>query len=298
MQPLRALLVYLVWVFVGGALLAPWLYYAAGWAVPTLGWGSLAEVPFHRYVSRSLLVLALLGLWPLLHNLGLRTRRELGLKNLKGEWGRLVGGFAVGFGGWACVAMLAIMLGARSLNLEQSPASFSRHVVNAGLAAVVVAFLEELLFRGALFGGLRKVHSWPVALAVSSAVYALVHFFARPASPTAVTWFSGLAQLGEMVHGLFELNRLVPSLLNLMLAGAILGLAYQRTGNLYFSIGLHAGWIFWLKSYGFLTRELTPGNPWFWGSGKLIDGWAILAVLGATLWFLVRHHFEREEPAS
>jgi len=298
MHPLRALLVYLVWVFAGGALLAPWVYHATIWAARTLGWAGLAEVPFHRIVSRCLQVLALLGLWPLLRHLGMRTWRALGLGKPKGEWGRVGWGFAAGFGGLASVAILAVALGARSLNLEQSAASFGRHLFNAGSAAIVAGFLEELLFRGALFGGLRRVHSWPVSLAVSSAVYAMVHFFARPLAPASVTWLSGLVQLGGMVGGFCELDKLVPGFLNLSLAGVILGVAYQRTGTLYFSIGLHAGWIFWLKSYGFLTRESAASSHWFWGSSKLIDGWAALAVLGVTLGFIMRHHFDREEVAS
>jgi CAAX protease family protein len=65
-------------------------------------------------------------------------------------------------------------------------------------------------------------------------------------------------------------------------------LAYQRSGNLYFSVGLHAGWIFWLKSYGFLTNPGVAGNAWFWGSRKLIDGWLAFLVLSGTLWLAWR----------
>ena len=113
-----------------------------------------------------------------------------------------------------------------------------------------------------------------------------------------MAWYSGFVQLAGMVRGFLELGQLVLGFLNLTLAGVILGLAYQRSGSLYFSIGLHAGWIFWLKSYGFMTRELPATHPWLWGSSKLIDGWGALAVLGVTLGFVARHHFKREEPAS
>ena len=41
---------------------------------------------------------------------------------------------------------------------------------------MIVAVIEEILFRGALFGVLRKAMPWPGALAVSSAVYSAVHF--------------------------------------------------------------------------------------------------------------------------
>jgi uncharacterized protein len=74
--------------------------------------------------------------------------------------------------------------------------------------------------------------------------------------------------------------------LNLTLAGIILGLAYQRSGSLHFSIGLHAGWIFWLKIYGFITVETSANRVWFYGTEKLINGWLaflVLAILFAVL---------------
>ena len=86
-----------------------------------------------------------------------------------------------------------------------------------------------------------------------------------------------------MLRGFANVEQVVPGFFNLTVAGALLALGYQRTGNLYFSVGLHAGWIFWLKSYGFLTRETAGANAWFWGTGKLIDGWLALPVLALAL---------------
>jgi membrane protease YdiL (CAAX protease family) len=67
----------------------------------------------------------------------------------------------------------------------------------------------------------------------------------------------------------------------------MLGLAYQRTGNLYFSIGLHVGWIFWVKAYGVITVGVGAESA-FWGSGNLVDGWLALLILVATLLVLPR----------
>ncbi len=90
------------------------------------------------------------------------------------------------------------------------------------------------------------------------------------------------------MSGFTDLNVVIPGFFNLTLAGVLLGLAYQRTGNLYFSIGLHAGWIFWLKSYGTLTTPVANALPWLFGTNKLIDGWLALAVLIACLPALIR----------
>lgn len=289
MRPHCALAGYLLLVFVGGALLAPWLYEAVQWAGATFAWAqSLADHPFHRFVSRSLLGLALLGLWPLSRTLSLRSWRDLGLRLEAEEWRRLGAGLVVGFGSLAAVAGIAVAAGVRQFETDHPYGSLLRHVSGAALSAAVVALLEETVFRGALFGGLRRAGSWQGALAVSSAVYALVHFFDKPESPPAVTWLSGLVTLGGMLRGFAEWERLVPGFFNLTLAGVILALAYHRTGSLAFSIGLHAGWVFWLKSYGFLTTATGAEGLWVWGSRRLIDGWLAGAVLVGTLYVCER----------
>ena len=152
----------------------------------------------------------------------------------------------------------------------------------------VVAVLEETIFRGALFGALRKAYRWTTALVISSAVYALLHFFERPSALTEVGWASGFELLPRMARGFVDVHSVMPGFFNLTLAGVILGLAYQRFGNLYFSIGLHAGWIFWLKSYSFLTRPTATANTWLWGTRKLVDGWLALVVLLLVLLLVSR----------
>src|SRR5262249_10685524 len=137
------------------------------------------------------------------------------------------------------VAVSALLAGARAWSVDS--ARLGQDLLSAGLTAVVVAVIEEAVFRGGLFGALRRVQDWKAALAVSSAVYALAHFLERTEYTAPVGWTSGLELLPRMLRGFGDLQALIPGFLNLTLAGAILGLAYQRTGNLYGSIGLHGG---------------------------------------------------------
>lgn len=290
MRPLRSLLIFVAVVFLGGALLAPWLYWLTVAVAP-----SLAEKPFHRFVNRSLLGLALLGLWPFLRSLEFKSLRDLGLVRPADQWRKLAAGFALGFGSLACVAGLALVAGARHWTTDR--AGLAGKLIGITATALVVAGLEEILFRGALFGALRKVWHWRFALALSSMVYAILHFLesARLAGP--VHWTSGLALLPLMLRGFADGHAVIPGFFNLTLAGAILAVAYQRTGNLYFSIGLHAGWIFWLKAYNALTAETAGAAVWFWGSGKLIDGWLVLPLLALVLW-IVRRRFRDRKTSS
>jgi len=284
MRPFRALVIYLAVVFVGGALLAPWLYWLAQSCAHSIP--DIADAPFHRFVDRSLLIFALVGLWPLLRSFGVTSLREVGLIPPYGQSGRFFGGLLLGFFSLAVVAAMAIGFGDRLFVQHLTAHKIVGTIFGAIGTAAIVATLEEILFRGGIFGGLRKVIYWPVALLVSSAIYALVHFLQRPELTGAVAWSSGLVLLPQMLGGFVDFQALVPGFFNLTLVGILLGLAYQRTGNLYFSIGLHAGWIFWLKTYGVFTADAPRAAVWFWGSGKMIDGWLAFFVLVFTFLIL------------
>ncbi len=292
MRPLRSLLLFVVVVFLGGALLAPWLYWLAGAVAP-----SLAEKPFHRFVNRSILGLALLGLWPFLRSLGVSSFGDVGLVRPTRQWKRLAAGLGLGFASLACVAALALLGGARRLNADLSALDFTWKLTGIALSAAVVAVLEEVLFRGALFGALRKAWHWSFALALSSMVYALLHFMESAPLRGPVRWTSGLELLPLMLRGFADAHAVIPGFFNLTLAGAILGFAYLRTGNLWFSIGLHAGWIFWLKSYNAVTTDVVGAKVGFWGSGKLIDGWLALPLLALVL-LAVRRGFRQADARS
>ncbi len=111
MRPLRALGIYILTVFIGGALLAPWLYWLA--QAFAHWFPKIAGNPFNRFVSRSLLILALAGLWPLLRGLGATSAREIGLILPYGHAKRFFGGLLLGFVSLAVVAGIALNYGAR-----------------------------------------------------------------------------------------------------------------------------------------------------------------------------------------
>ena len=275
MRPIRALFIYFLVVFLGGALLAPWLWHLA----QCLPFPRIAHAPFHRFLDRAFLILALAGVWPLLRVLGAVSFRETGLVPPYGQMHKLAGGLCLGILSLAAVAAIEIAARRRifvhGAGLHHLPAI----VLSAIATAAVVAVLEEILFRGALFGGLQRVLYWPVALVISSGIYALAHFFRVADISGPVTWASGLRLLPRLI----DVHALIPGFFGLTLAGLLLGLAYRRTGNLYFSIGLHAGWVFILKLFGALTVPVPGIATVFWGSGKMVDGWLAFLVLVLTL---------------
>lgn len=277
-RPILALALYLVAVFAGGALLAPRLHHALQALAPGT---QLARTPFARVVNRSLLLVALLGIPFYVRASGIRRWADVGVPR-RLRWRRVAAGFALGFCSLAAVCAVALAAGARTLG-PRTPGELAGQFAGALATALFVAVVEELLFRGAIYGGLRRAMPWGAALLASSAIYAIVHFMARPANPPRIDWLSGVRVLPTMLAGMLEPGGLVPALANLTLAGMILGLAYVFTGDILASIGIHAGWIFWLKYYGFLTRAVPGTDPVFWGTRKLVDGWLAFVALVVVL---------------
>lgn len=294
MRPLLALVIYFIVVFVGGALLAPWLYWFAQHAAH--GFPKICGAPFHRFADRSFLILALAGLWPLLRALGAKSAGDLGIVPPYGQSRKFSGGLALGFFSLAVVAGIALGFGGRVFAQNLTAHKIVGTIFSALATAAIVATLEEILFRGGIFGGLRRVIYWPAALVVSSAIYALTHFLQRSELAGSVAWNSGLVLLPQILAGFADFHALVPGFFNLTLAGILLGLAYQRTGNLYFSIGLHAGWVFWLKTYGAFTADAPNAAVWFWGTGKMIDGWLAFFILAFMLFLFKFLPLEKRSP--
>ena len=285
MRPLRALLIYIIAVFIGGALLAPPLYWLVQSQAHTFP--KLAAAPFPRYVHRCLLGIALIGIWPLVKNLDLKSLQDVGIVRPRGQWKKLGAGFLLGLFSLAVVAGIAFACHARQMNEKLSDGQIAHKLLDAAGTAVLVAILEEILFRGAIFGALRKVFHWVFALIISSMIYAILHYFESGKTTETVTWLSGLQLLPLMLQNLGDLHAVIPGFFNLTLAGGLLAWAYQRTGNLYFPIGLHMGWIFWVKAYAIVTQHMPTADKWWWGSGRMaiVNGWVALPVLVGTLLF-------------
>ena len=277
---------YLAAVFVGGALLAPWLWMFVQYVGAD---SSLAVQPFRRYVDRSLLGVALIGLWPMAKSGLFPGWHSVGM-----VWGRsarrdLLMGLAGGMLSLAVVALLSLGFGIRAWDSAHSWGLLLSHAIRALGAAIAVSLMEELLFRGVVFGSLRRQFSFTAAALSSASLYALVHFFHRPEAPASVGPWTGLEMLVRMLSGLSQPSKVFPGILTLGAIGWLLAWCRERAGTLWLPLGLHAGWIFWFKSYTFFTAPLANlgRQSWWWGSARLHDGWLTFAVIAVTSVFFV-----------
>jgi uncharacterized protein len=197
--------------------------------------------------------------------------------------------------------MLPVTLSMLALGLRTPPPNLTPGGLGAALAAgfgsgLAVGFLEETFFRGLMQGAVVRELRRPVAgILLVAVVYAALHFLARVRiAHEAVTWHSGLTLLGSVLGNFAAPGLVLDAFLALVAVGALLGLAAWWTGNIAVAVGLHAGWV-WMMRTTIATTRADPAAPLAWlisrtdgYTGWLVLGWT-LVLLGAVL--LVRDRF-------
>ncbi|MEN0003666.1 MAG: type II CAAX endopeptidase family protein [Bacteroidota bacterium] len=132
----------------------------------------------------------------------------------------------------------------------------------------LAAAFEEVLLRGYIMNMFERHFNTKIALIVSSLIFGFLHV------PNANVSFIGI--------------------LNIILAGVILGIAYLESRNLWFPTMLHFAWNYFQgiiygfevsgnKTYSLIQQELA-GPAWLTGGDFGFEG-SILSVL-VLLWFL------------
>ena len=163
------------------------------------------------------------------------------------------------------------------------------------VTAVVVAALEEFLFRGGMLSLLLRSAGPTTALLVVSALFAVVHFLEAPKEFSIerheVTWSSGFVLLGRMLGHLADVRIVVAELLLLFLVGVVLASVRLRSRSLWLPMGLHAGWVFGIQLYSAITdpsRRLGRGELLPWMGDDLKVGVFPLLVVALTWWAALR----------
>ena len=165
--------------------------------------------------------------------------------------------FALAVGGGAGGAVTAAALGARALRFV--------------LPALVIAIIEEGFFRAFLLSGMRRDCGAGGALAASSAFYAVAHLVRSP-KHYYLTGFHAGAGLSNLAASAAQLGHPVaaaPMLLGLFLLGIVLGEAFLLTGTVWFSVGLHAGFVLGAKTWPLIGHSGAPVSRWIAGGGPV-----------------------------
>ncbi len=272
----------------GALITAPLLYLSAiaalaafiAYAVSLTPFGGLN---FSLLVTRGAQVILLISLLPLSRYLGL-TAIELGFPTSpKALFSQVGTGFVLGVLILSLHVALLLGLGAIKLN-PMAAVGFAEVLtvlVNVLWVGLLVGAVEELMFRGALLAGLRRIASaWPAA-AVASLYYALLHFVKSDLHPSgeAIRWTSGFQIFADAVRHLFNETPL-DCLLALFCAGLFLAtVRLIAPRSLALCVGIHAGWVVVIK----VARRLTDPDPHA-PFAYLVGPYDQIIGYGAALW--------------
>lgn len=287
LNPLGKILLYLAVVVLLAAILSPPIYGMLH---------GMLDFPFYRYFSRTAQVTAIILLVPLLFWLHIRRVSEFGIEKNPRRVRDALTGFGLGL-------IPVLLLGAGYLFCHVyriNPDLDGVKILRIAGTALVVAAVEEFLFRGVALGlAARAFGRWTAAVAVS-VIFATVHFL-KPAKQVdeVVRWWTGFAQIPRVLEAAPRPDILVFGFASLFVAGMILALAAFRTRSLWLPIGIHAGWVLGQQGFQWLAkpRDKTFASflPWTGPnvvSGAVPTGLAPLIVLlltGAAVWLYLRY---------
>ena len=173
------------------------------------------------------------------------------------------------------------------------------HLLKILLIAGVVGCIEEILFRGFILRSFLHSMQTVSAVCASSLFYSLLHFFkAKYLIASGLSPLAGFAVIYYSFANIFgNLAGNLPSIIGLFLVGVVLSYAFLRTGSLYFSIGLHAGWVFLIKANNLFFNHTGTSHRWLVGDSKAVTGAVGWGLLMATL-ILVRCVTKRPSGAA
>lgn len=292
-KPPRAIGPFLTWLVgavVLGALAAPPVFNALmGLGRTHPAWEDLRAIEFERVASRCVMLFALAGLPWLLGRLRVRSWADAGWPRRAGGARTIARAFAIG-----ALTLLAVWGAGWIMGIYAPGEARPARLADALIGALLVGVLEETLFRGLLFGQLRRRMGFASSAALSSLLFAAMHF-AKPAPPVGVVhghWYSGLTLVPFMFGHLNPRHFVIfPYALTLFVMGLALCALTERKGDVRGAVGLHAGWVFGLRAGAlFLTRAHGEPNAWFGPGAQPAYGYLATAVtaLFAVVWTIRR----------
>ena len=239
--------------------------------------------PFDRVLTRSVLLVLLILLIPLWKMVSKETS---GLRFGDFSFRQFSQSFLIGLFILAIPVVVLLLLEVRLvvLDLEISFLSILGILLVGIVLACLIGFFEEILFRGFLYGSLKKRVGGLIAALISSVLYSSVHFL-KPTGELElpINWLAGFIYLEQSIGNMILLHQDWDARLSLMILGCFFCLVRERF-NLFCCIGLHAAFVVGIA----ISRQLTMVNldSQFLGLissyneiiGQLVSFWLLLLV--------------------
>ncbi len=161
------------------------------------------------------------------------------------------------------------------------------------LSALVVAFIEETLFRGVMLRFFMQGMRPSYAILVGAFFFSYVHFTkVYWGGETSITWLSGFTVAWKTLFSVAYTIQWV-KFLNLFLVGIFLNLVLLESRSIWLCMGIHASWIFLYKMMNIFikTDDSSFGSYLCYESAITL---VIIAVFIGGLVFWRKKHMKTE----
>lgn len=246
-------------------------------------------ISFRTVLKKSMQFFLVLSIFPLMSWLKF-NKTDLGFVGYPLFFRQISQGIGIGI--VTLLPVLAVLYGLGVHVIDGSkpwtPVWLGKRLALDYLLAMLIAIVEEPLFRGILFTGLSQKMPVTRAIAISAFYYAGLHFVNSnieiPAQNAGL--FSGFILLGDAFGNVFNWHYLSP-FIALYVVGVVLGLlrAYVKTG-LGICIGCHAAWVWQIKlSKSFFNVDLNSPYLFLVSGydgviGPFVTVWLVLSIAG------------------
>jgi len=289
------LLIFLLLALALTCVISPWMALGADWTAAR--WPDLLEerVPFARIFNRAFMIAGI--------TLFIVARRYLISTEIKPllavkastAWQAFLTGCGLALGSMALLLALMTVADVYTPFFRLSLGKSLSRIAGALASGVFVGFMEEIFFRGLLFVGFLQRGRPLRAYVLANLFYSALHFV-KPGDDyflDRLDFLAGFRHLLTTFQPFLEPATLLPGFIGLFLIGVVLSYALVRTGHLYLSIGLHAGWIIALKTVRVFGDYSRQDLGWLFGATdpKIVSGvaaWIGILLVGLAITRLTR----------
>jgi hypothetical protein len=250
-----------------------------------------------KLITRLTQILLLLSIFPAMAYLKFK-KEDLGFSARPTFLKQLPQGFGIGLVTLMPVFIVLYVLGIDVVDNSQpwTVGFIAEKTILSLLLALLIAIVEESIFRGMLLAGLQKHMPVVAAILISSAYFAALHFLDSKTeiSQQNFNLSSGFILLGEAFANVLNPKN-ASAFLSLLAVGAFLAvLRTQVKESLGLCIGCHAGWVWQIKMNGSLfntdynSEYLYLVSSYNHVVGPLVTVWLSLAIISYFVYKKIR----------
>jgi len=247
------------------------------------------QFPLSKVITKSTQLFLVLSIFPAMAYLKL-NKGDLGFAAKAVFFKQVLLGFGLGFATLMPVFIIEYALGIHIIDQTQhwTAALVAEKMLISLLLALLISMIEEPIFRGILFAGLKKKLPVLAAILLSSTYYAALHFLdSKTEIPLQqADLFSGFTLLGEAFANLLN-PQILSTFFALLLVGIFLGvLRANIKESLGLCIGCHTCWVWQIKMSKSLFNTDSSSEYLYLVSsydgviGPLVTAWLSLALIG------------------